>query len=586
MYQINTVNQIFQIVRQNVKTNLAWAVSFHILMILLLFALVYINRIVSDSTANQNSQTTIDHIDDSPKYGQMPLLIEKNIGQAPSDIGFYAKRGGYSITLNPSNFSLNARNMDENSIEELQFQFVGSNADAALSETKLLNSKTNYFKGGDQDNWIKDVPNYQSIKFENIYPGIDVKYYANGSRLQYDFIVSPKMNPDIIKVRVEGVDQITTNENNNLELHFNENVVELDNLLAYQEIDNNKIVVDAEYNIISDNEFQFKLGEFDSDYSLVIDPVVQYSTYLGGNGSDQGNDIVVDNEGNAYIIGQTSSTNFPTSTGSYDEVGRKGGFFDPSDVFVIKMNSEGSDYIYSTYISGGDSDIGHRIAIDDNGNAYIIGTTSSVDDFETAETDEGFPLVNAYQNFYGGDGDLFVAKLNSTGNQLLFSSYFGGESGDNTGQDKPGIALDNNGDIFISGTTMSLEFPTTTGAFKETGPGAFVSKLNNNGSSLLYSTFLGGDEFVFLTDLTVTGDGKALVSGFTANPDLPTTDNAYQQEPANGEEGFFYKLNQTGTGFEICTYFGGSGDDFAYGLDLDNSNNIYITALPKGSFCF
>jgi hypothetical protein len=314
----------------------------------------------------------------------------------------------------------------------------------------------------------------------------------------------------------------------------------------------------------------FVLSFFASFVSFSIAGQLVYSTYLGGGSSDIGKGIAVDGSGNAYITGETWSTDFPTTTGAYDTT-----YNGDTDVFVSKLNPSGTALVYSTYLGGGSSDIGKGIAVDGSGNAYLTGYTDSSTDFPTTP--------GAFNTSYNGYQDVFVTKLNASGTALVYSTYLGG-SIDDVGY---GIALDLAGNAYITGVTYSTDFPTTLGAFDTTkyapSLGAFVIKLNASGSSLVYSTYLGGGLIEEGNGIAIDSSGNAYITGYTWG-EFPTTPGAFDTSFNGGyHDGFVSKLNPSGTGLVYSTYLGGSDWDVGNAIAVDASGNAYITGWTTSS---
>src|SRR2546422_2333041 len=300
------------------------------------------------------------------------------------------------------------------------------------------------------------------------------------------------------------------------------------------------------------------------------DPVLFYSTYLGGSDYDLGYGIAVDAAGNAYITGETYSTNFPITAGAFQTVSRGS-----LNAFVTKFNPTGSGLFYSTYLGGSGDDHGQSIVVDATGNAYVGGNTTSID----------FPTTpGAFQTWSGGAYDAFVTKLNPSGAALVYSTYLGGSDNDFGAQ---GIAVDAAGSAYVTGGTRSSDFPTTPGAFQTVLRGvqdAFVTKLNATGSALVYSTFLGGTECCFHQQglgIAVDAAGNAYVTGPTTATDFPTTLGAFQTTSGGDKDAFATKLNPLGTGLVYSTYLGGSGEDVGQGIALDALPipNAYVAGL-------
>ncbi|PYS63057.1 MAG: hypothetical protein DMF76_07495, partial [Acidobacteria bacterium] len=315
------------------------------------------------------------------------------------------------------------------------------------------------------------------------------------------------------------------------------------------------------------NRFGFRLGDYDQSKPLVIDPVILYSTYLGGSGEDLGSTIAVDSTGAAYIIGLTDSLNFPTVNPKQAAYGGS-----PQDVYIAKLNSAGNALVYSTYLGGNGQDEGSAIAIDANGNAYITGYSGSTN----------FPTVNALQGTITGAFNAFVAKLNPSGSQLIYSTYLGGS----VGEYGSSIAVNSIGEVFVGGVTSSPNFPTKNplqASFGGNLADAFVMKLNAAGNTLVYSTYIGGSGNDGITGIAVNNAGEAFVTGVTFSPNFPTK-NAIQTNFAGGDfDAFLAKLSDAGSSLQFSTYLGGSGDDRGYRLALDSSSNVYVVGQTTSS---
>ena len=294
-----------------------------------------------------------------------------------------------------------------------------------------------------------------------------------------------------------------------------------------------------------------------------------YSTYLGSSGN-QGDGIAVDLSGNAYVTGDTYSSNFPITAGAVQTTYGGG-----TDAFVSKLNSGGSALVYSTYLGGSSSDSGQGIALDSAGNAYVTGNTASIN----------FPVTaGAFQTASGGIYDAFVSKLNSGGSALVYSTYLGGSNYD-LGY---GIAVDSAGNAYVTGNSHSSDFPTTAGAFQTalsgTAGDAFISKLNSSGSALVYSTYLGGSSSNDIGyGIAVDSAGNAYVTGYSISNDFPTTAGAFQSTFGGGFDGFVSKLNSGGSALVYSTYLGGGSYDLGYGIAVDSSGNAYVTGYTASS---
>ena len=349
--------------------------------------------------------------------------------------------------------------------------------------------------------------------------------------------------------------------------------------MTFQVTDDARVLVPSEYVLESQSDnaadgFQVTLDidPYDSSNTLIIDPVLVYSTYLGGSADEDsvifqganGDRLAVDATGNAYYIGSTESADFPTLNPV------QGALNGTVDVFVTKLNASGTALVYSTYLGGtGVADIGHGLVIDASGNAYLTGITGS-----------GFPTtVGAFNTvFNGGLTDVFVTKLNPAGNALVYSTYLGGTLQDNGNA----IAVDASGNAYVVGGTQVSGFPTTSGAFQETGGNGYVTKLNATGSALVYSTFIGGGAGVTrLFDIVVDGAGNAYVTGRTEQTAIPMV-NAFQNTHGGGtDDVLVFKLNSAGSALDYSTYLGGSDTDGGNGIALDASGNIIVVGFTQ-----
>jgi Bacterial Ig-like domain (group 1)/Beta-propeller repeat len=322
------------------------------------------------------------------------------------------------------------------------------------------------------------------------------------------------------------------------------------------------------YKLKAKNTVGFELAGYDASRPLVIDPVLVYSTFIGGDRNDQGRDIVVDASGSAYVTGFTDSSEFPTTVGAFDTTysGSLG------DVFVTKLNPSGSALVYSTFLGGSGDDLGLGIAVDTSGSAYVTGRTSA----------SNFPTtVGAFDTTHNGNNDVFLTKLNPSGSALVYSTFVGDVSFD----EGDGIAVDTFGSAYVTGQTFSPNFPTTVGAFDTTFNGnvdfaTFVTKLNPSGSALVYSTFLGGSGADFGFGIAVDISGSAYVTGFTRSHNFPTTVDAFDTTPNGDFDVFVTKLNPSGSPpLVYSTFLGGSGSDGGLGIALDTHGSAYITGF-------
>jgi hypothetical protein len=531
-------------------------------------------------------------------YGKIPLSFEANLGQTDAQVQFMARGSGYALFLTPGEAVLSlqkpagsesspaARNSraavagpeaDGAASAVLRMQVVGGNVDAPAAGLGELPGRVNYFLGNDPSRWHTDVPTYARVEYQGVYDGIDLAYYGNQNQLEYDFIVAPGADPGAITLGFAGADRLEIDTGGDLVVHAGGGQVRQHQPVIYQDVGGVRQEIAGGYELKDGQQVGFRLGAYDTSRPLVIDPVLVYSTYLGGSGLDLGNGIALDGLGGAYIAGRTSSAaNFPTTAGAFDMTYNGG----VGDGFVTKLNSAGSALVYSSYLGGSFNDEGFGIAVDAAGSAYVTGLTSS----------GNFPTTpGAFDTTHNGDNDAFVTKLDPAGSALLYSSYLG--SG-NT-EHGLGIAVDGLGSAYVTGQTLSANFPTTPGAFDTTANGSFdlfVTKLNPAGSALVYSTYLGGS---FLDagsglqtglGMAVDGLGSAYVTGRTTSVNFPTTPGAFDTTHNGGSDAFVTKLNPAGSApLAYSTFLGGSTDDFGVGIAVDASASAYVTGQASSA---
>jgi len=540
-------------------------------------------------------KTTKQHLVDT--YGKLPLSFEANMGQTSSQVKFLSRGQGYTLFLTrraeavlvlrasapqrsparPAETFLGVANPHPRATPPsvLRMRLVGVKLNPEVEGLGEFRGKANYFIGNDPKKWRTKVPMYAKVKVHDVYPGVDLLYYGNQQQLEYDFIVAPGADPSSITMAIAGAERLSLDAQGDLVLAIRDKEIRFQKPTVYQEVDGDRREIASSYLLKSAHQVSFQVATHDRSRPLVIDPVLSYSTYLGGSGFDQGLGIAVDSGGHAYVTGQTNSSNFPTTPGTTQTTPPGGG----SDAFVTKLNPAGSGQDYSTYLGGFGNQQGLAIAVDSGGHAYVTGFTGS----------SFFPTtMGAFQTTFGGGFDAFVTKLNPTGSGLDYSTYLGGNAGDQGS----GIAVDALGNAYVTGITNSgNSFPTTFGAFLTTPPAnfsAFVTKLNPTGTApLVYSTFLGGSGgFNQGLGIAVDSGGNAYVTGLTFSSNFPTTTGAFQSSaplpPGNGHA-FVTKLNPTGSGQVYSTYLGGSSFDQGLGIAVDSGGYAYVTGQTNSS---
>jgi PKD repeat protein len=534
-------------------------------------------------------------------YGQLPLYFIQNEGQLPDKVKYYEKGLGHSIFFSEEevvfSFERTADHYASDSEAEPTARFranagaklqergtefsvvrlfpVGTQKGIRIDGQEQQEGRVNYFIGKDPGKWRTDIATYGSVVYHEAYPGVDIRFYGSNRELEYDVIIKPGANPSLVRFGYEGIQDFRITARGDLSLQLPDGGTLVHRKpVAYQEIEGKRIDIEGRFHIepesptaSPDNHgfvFGFEVASYHSGYPLIIDPVLVYSTYLGGLGSDAGNAIAIDAPGNAYITGKTSSTNFPTTLpnlGSY-----AGG---TADVFVTKLNAGGTALIYSTFLGGSDTDNGLGIAVDNLGFAYLTGETASDD----------FPTASAFANIPGSTGstDAFVVKLNTTGSALIYSTYLGGAL-DDSGQ---GISVDKFGQACVSGVTSSTDFPIYGTALQHFYGGgysdAFVAKLNNLGTAVVYSTFVGGTKSDAAYAIALDDDGNMYVAGETASSDFPIY-LGFQSTYGGGDvDAFVMKINGSSGQAVYSSYLGGISADFGRGIAVDGSRRAYVT---------
>ncbi|HHT9110520.1 MAG TPA: SBBP repeat-containing protein, partial [Candidatus Brocadiaceae bacterium] len=450
---------------------------------------------------------------------------------------------------------------------------LGANKNPEIIAEGMQESKVNYFIGNNPQKWKTNIPTYQSVVYKEMYKGIDIKFYGNNQQLEYDIIVKPGANPSHVKFSCEGIKGLRVTEHGELAVSLKDGKLIQKKPYIYQEIDGKRIEIEGKFRVASAGSgvhnpkskiqnpkfmYGFQVAKYDRSQPLIIDPALAYSTYLGGSRNDSGHGIAVDTVGNAYVTGYTLSTNFPTAHAIQGSNAGSG------DVFITKINADGSALVYSTYLGGGGTDSGHGIAVDTAGNAYVAGYTLSTN----------FPTAHALQGNNAGGTDAFITKLNADGSALVYSTYLGG-GGTDSGH---GIAVDTTGNAYVTGNTSSANFPTAH-ALQGNKAGnwdVFITKINPAGSALVYSTYLGGRDYDFNNGVVVDAAGNTYTTGFTYSDDFPTA-NALRESNAGDADAFVTKLNAAGSALVYSTYLGGHGDDDGAGIAVDTAGNVYVT---------
>ncbi len=580
-----------------------------------------------------------------------PILFEANHGQTHPAVAFFSKLSGMDVFFTPTEIVLavmspsgSAHEGPTESQTVLRFRFEGASHEVRIEPLNQVTAKTHYLTGHSPDSWKTNIPMFTKIVYRDLYPGIDLCLYGSSGKLEYDFVVSPGANPDRIRIEVLGGDKSEIDSQGNLVMTTMAGAsLRQIKPLAYQGSGAERVVLSSQFEHVGGNRFGFRLASYNNANTLVIDPVLDFSTYVGGTRLDWGRDIALDRQGNIYITGETQSTDFPLENPMDAQAG--GSF----DAFVLKFNPSGSALVYSTYIAGSKADIAYGVAVDGAGSAYVTGETSS-EDFPSTNTVGGassgvrafvlklspdganiqyatqfgglgiekgydiavdqlgnafvtgltsstdFPTQNAVQSDRGGGFDAFVAKFAPSGS-VVYSTYLGGSADDNLGASSLGgiaIAIDDGGNAYVTGDTQSTDFPTKSALYPSLNgkQDAFVAKLGPSGRPLIFSTYLGGSDAgnVFGEEgfgIGVDKDGNVYVAGITRSTDFPVQ-NPIQASlgGGNGDSDIFLSaLNPQGSALIYSTYMGGKGGEglTAGGLSVDRCGNAFVAATTNSS---
>ncbi len=525
----------------------------------------------------------------------MPLSFTQNNGQWNEQVAFRANAGGFtgwfgregltyqftrrtgrgtlrvldSLRVHASrpysieglDSCLRGNDMEGDSVEQLALtaKFIGANPNPQVLGEELMEYKCNYFIGNDPTKWRRDVPNYQSVVYKDIYPGIDLKYYGSGDgRIEYDFIISPNANPSQIAIRYDGADEVCVDNQGQLVVETEWGEVTEHAPVVWQVVDGDIREITADYVQKEGSTFGFRLGDgYQPEYAVVLDPVLSYSTYLAASDEEFCIGVGVDASG-IYVGGNTYSSDFPVQNPF------QGTLYDRSDAYVTKLNKAGNALVYSTYLGGNDDDFTNGFTIDQSGHAYVVGETRA----------NNFPMHNAFQSTNHGISNVFITKLSTGGDSLSYSTYLGGTSLD-YGE---AVAVDNNGNAYVTGISRSANFPLKN-PIQATAKGedAFVTKMGAAGDSLVYSTYLGGTSWDDAFAIAVDKAGAAYITGGTESTNYPTLNPFQAIYGGSLEDCFVTKLNSAGSALVFSTYLGGNDDEYGFGIAVDTNCNAYVT---------
>lgn len=546
-----------------------------------LIALLTLSALVTTSltaaTPNRSRSTEI-----SSSLLRASLSFTPNRGQWDSQVLFRADAAGATIWVTPTGLVQQFIRTTSQKSAALPgpSEFASQETEQLVLRTSLRGaqeirevigideqaSRSHFFIGNDPEKWVVDLPSYSAVYLTGLYPGIDLKLHGKKSQLEYDFVVSPGADVSAISLETSGAQSITVGARGELLVATHFGLLKEDPPMVYQTIDGVRKQIRSRFVKHTDSSYGFQIEDsYDRSHLLVIDPVISYSSFLGGAANDGAFSMSVNGSGEVYVAGYTASSNFPFSTGAFDST--YGGAA-ANDCFVSKFSSSGGSLLYSIYLGGAALDLATGLFVDASGNAYLTGYTESGD----------FPTVSFFDNSANGTWDCFVTKLSPSGNSLTYSTYLGGTLRDRG----TSIAVNAAGQAIVCGFTQSTDFPKVAGSFDTSANGgydAFVTRLASNGASLGYSSYLGGSGDEFGYELTLDTGGLPIVVGYTASSDFPVA-SAQQAVTGGGtSDGFLSKFNAAGSTLSVSTYLGGTNSDWAEGVTVDKLNRIYLTGI-------
>ena len=497
-----------------------------------------------------------------------PDYFIENTGQLTNDsIKYYSPDGSTWFTAGAVWLKL----WQDDTTKEcmvLRHEFIGAKK-VLPSARQPFETYSNFYYGNSPSNWRSGVRHYKEIYYEDLYEGIDLRYYTIERGLKYDFIIHPGADINQIRLKYSGARQIEINGLGELIIKTPVGDIIDGDLLIYQPQPGYSAPVQGRFIKINDIEYGFEiLGKYDKQKTLIIDPLLEYSTLLGGATVAQSRDIKVDSQGNLYIFGHADFDDFPTTTGVIFESPIGG-----TDCIILKVGPNNSKLIYSTYLGGNKTDISLSMALDLLGNVYVTGYTES-DDFPTT--------TNAFDKNHHFNRDIFISKLNPDATKLEYSTYIGGV-GDEYGV---GITVDSFGNAYATGQTSSPDFPTTPGAYNDSNSkvtSIYVLKLNQTGSTLDYSALIGGNTSDYGQDIALDSQGNANVLGLASSTNFPVTDDAIYNTHSGDSDLVYFKLNHNGTELLYSTFIGGSSLDTGLAITIDQYDDVYMTGWTNSS---
>jgi hypothetical protein len=520
--------------------------------------------IISLAAANAADARPADRARLSSLGTHRPLAFEENRGQTDPRVKYLARGDGYTLYLTPLEAVLAFQQKADGPGSVLRMRWANSPRSAQVSAEGPLPGVTNYLTGKDPSRWRTGVPSWTRVHYEEVWPGIDLAFYGNPRQLEHDVVVAPGADPERVRLAFEGAEELRIDATGDLVARVGAEEVRLLRPVSYQEVGGARQKVESGWRLLPGTggvrEAGFRVAAYDRSQPLVIDPVLVYSTYLGGSLDDGAYGGTADAQGNLYVTGSTNSPEFPLAAAVQTSLG--GDY----DAFVTKLAPSGS-LVYSTYLGGSNGEQGEDMDADDLGNVVLTGFTNSPD----------FPRIGGLPaSLAGGDGDAFVTKL-GPGGEILFSTLLGGSRSE-AGY---GVGIDAQGRVYVGGRTSSTDFPARNGLSNtlQGDEDAFVARLSSSGAVLEAATYLGGSASDYVLGMAVDPAGNVYLPGFTSSRDFPLVHPVVGTWPSGspswGTIGFVAKLEPSLTALVYSTWFSNGWD-----ITADPAGNTYVIGLP------
>jgi len=548
----------------------------------LIFIFIIFSIVFGNVPNAENCPTGIEFINavlTSDESSDFPISFIPNYGQLNKNVDFVANKGNHSYWFTSEEIVFERIIGNNKPQEVIRLNFVDGNESNAEGVNQI-SGENNFISGSNPNNWITNVPNYQGVLYRNIYNGIDAVFSSNSGFIKSDFIVQPNENVSELKLKYDGAESVRINNKGELVLQTTHGEFIDGTPIAYQIINNGKEYVNASYELSDSDIVRFSVSDYNSNYPLIIDPFLKWSSFVGGDGWDDGMTIEYTSDGSIVAIGTTDDHEFPhTTSGVYQE--SHGG---PTpevqygyDIIVTKISADGTTVDWSTFIGGSGIDIVYESAIDASNNIYIVGETTSTD----LPTSSG-----AHQSTYGGGAnDAFLLILSSNGTVLNYGTYLGGSLEDRA----YGITLDGSGGVYISGETTSTDFPITSGTYQSVKSGSFdsfishINPIGGGGADLLHSTYLGGSNVDLGRIILQNSSGNVVLTGITNSTNMPTAGNPYDTSHNGANDIFIAELNSTLSTLNYGTYLGSSGNDYGHGIAETSTGEIIVTGYTAST---